>query len=93
MLLVDTCVLLDVLEDEPRPDLDQPILTRPNVTVTSHTAWYSVDSRRELALLCAQRGALLQVRLNVRQQVEYLVVQAQPLRFGKLENGHGGDRL
>ena len=44
---------LDVLEDEPRPDMSQPIFTRPNVTITSHTAWYSVDSRRELALMCA----------------------------------------
>jgi len=44
---------LDVLEDEPRPDMSQPIFSRPNVTITSHTAWYSVDSRRELALLCA----------------------------------------
>jgi D-3-phosphoglycerate dehydrogenase len=47
---------LDVLEDEPRPDMSQPILTRPNVTVTSHTAWYSVDARRELALLCADEA-------------------------------------
>lgn len=47
---------LDVLEDEPNPDLDQPIFARPNVTITSHTAWYSVDSRRELALLCADEA-------------------------------------
>ena len=47
---------LDVLEDEPRPDMSQPIFTRPNVTITSHTAWYSVDSRRELALMCADEA-------------------------------------
>lgn len=47
---------LDVLEDEPRPDMDQPIFSRPNVTVTSHTAWYSVDARRELALMCADEA-------------------------------------
>ena len=47
---------LDVLEDEPRPDMGQPIFTRPNVTITSHVAWYSVDARRELALLCADEA-------------------------------------
>jgi D-3-phosphoglycerate dehydrogenase len=47
---------LDVLEDEPRPDMSQPIFSRPNVTITSHTAWYSVDARRELALLCADEA-------------------------------------
>ncbi|MFN8621496.1 MAG: C-terminal binding protein [Chloroflexota bacterium] len=47
---------LDVLEDEPRPDMDQPIFSRSNVIVTSHTAWYSVDSRRELAILCAEEA-------------------------------------
>ena len=47
---------LDVLEDEPRPDMSQPIFTRPSVTITSHTAWYSVDARRELALLCADEA-------------------------------------
>ncbi len=47
---------LDVLEDEPRPDMAQPIFRRPNVIVTSHTAWYSVDARRELALLCADEA-------------------------------------
>jgi lactate dehydrogenase-like 2-hydroxyacid dehydrogenase len=47
---------LDVLEDEPRPDMSQPIFSRPNVIVTSHTAWYSVEARRELALLCADEA-------------------------------------
>lgn len=47
---------LDVLEDEPGVDYAQPILARSNVTVTSHTAWYSVDARRELALLCADEA-------------------------------------
>ena len=47
---------LDVLEDEPRPDMSQPIFSRPNVIVTSHTAWYSVDARHELAILCADEA-------------------------------------
>jgi D-3-phosphoglycerate dehydrogenase len=47
---------LDVLEDEPAPDLDRPILARPNVVVTSHVAWYSIEARRDLALLCADEA-------------------------------------
>ncbi len=47
---------IDVLEDEPTPDLDRPILSRPNVLVTAHVAWYSVEARRELALLCADEA-------------------------------------
>jgi lactate dehydrogenase-like 2-hydroxyacid dehydrogenase len=47
---------LDVLEDEPEPDLSQPILQRENVIVTSHVAWYSLESRRDLALLCADEA-------------------------------------
>jgi lactate dehydrogenase-like 2-hydroxyacid dehydrogenase len=47
---------LDVLEDEPAPDLDRPMLARPNVLVTSHVAWYSIEARRDLALLCADEA-------------------------------------
>ncbi len=47
---------LDVLEDEPDADLSQPILARPEVLATGHTAWYSLDARRELALLCADEA-------------------------------------
>jgi D-3-phosphoglycerate dehydrogenase / 2-oxoglutarate reductase len=47
---------LDVLEDEPSPDLARPIFGRPNVLATSHVAWYSVAARRELALLCAEEA-------------------------------------
>lgn len=47
---------LDVLEDEPNVDLAQPVLTHPNVFATGHTAWYSLDARRELALLCADEA-------------------------------------
>jgi D-3-phosphoglycerate dehydrogenase len=41
---------LDVLDGEPTPDLDHPLLRHPNVMVTSHVAWYSEEARRELAL-------------------------------------------
>jgi D-3-phosphoglycerate dehydrogenase len=47
---------LDVLEDEPSPVLDRPIFRRENVIVTSHVAWYSVEARRDLALLCADEA-------------------------------------
>jgi D-3-phosphoglycerate dehydrogenase len=47
---------LDVLEDEPTPDMTHPILSRPSVIVTSHVAWYSLESRRELALRCADEA-------------------------------------
>lgn len=40
---------LDVLDGEPHPNLDHPILGRSNALVTSHTAWCSVDASRELA--------------------------------------------
>lgn len=36
--------------------MSQPIFSRPNVTITSHTAWYSVDARHELAILCADEA-------------------------------------
>ena len=47
---------LDVLEDEPKVDLGQPVLAHPNVFATGHTAWYSLDARRQLALLCADEA-------------------------------------
>jgi D-3-phosphoglycerate dehydrogenase len=47
---------LDVLEDEPTVDLGQPVLAHPAVIATGHTAWYSLDARRELALLCADEA-------------------------------------
>ena len=39
---------LDVLEDEPAPDLSRPIFQRPNVLLTPHTAGYGpyLDDRR-----------------------------------------------
>lgn len=40
---------LDVLDGEPTPDLDHPILSHPDVLVTSHTAWLSTQARVELA--------------------------------------------
>ncbi len=44
---------LDVLDDEPRPDLGRPLLHRPEVLVTPHVAWYSLEARRDLALFAA----------------------------------------
>lgn len=40
---------LDVLDGEPTPNLDHPLLSHPNVLVTSHTAWLSAEARVELA--------------------------------------------
>lgn len=40
---------LDVMEQEP-PDQDNPLLTLDNLIVSSHTAWYSNDSRFLLQL-------------------------------------------
>ncbi len=47
---------LDVLDGEPDPDLDHPILSRPNVLVTSHTAWFSEDASHELAINTAKEA-------------------------------------
>ena len=47
---------LDVLEDEPAPDLSRPIFGRPNVLLTPHLAWYSIEARRDLALLAAENA-------------------------------------
>lgn len=47
---------LDVLDGEPDPDLDHPILSRPNVLVTSHTAWLSEDAYHELAVNTAKEA-------------------------------------
>lgn len=54
-----SAVGLDVLEDEPDPDLSHPLLHRPNAIITSHVAWYSSAARRELALLCADEALLV----------------------------------
>ena len=45
---------LDVVDGEPTPDLDHPLLKRPEVLVTPHVAWYSWEARRDLAIKSAE---------------------------------------
>ena len=47
---------LDVLEDEPAPDLTRSLFQRPNVLLTPHLAWYSLEARRDLALQAAEEA-------------------------------------
>lgn len=47
---------LDVVEDEPAPDLSRPLFARPNVRLTPHLAWYSIEARRDLALRAAEEA-------------------------------------
>lgn len=49
-------VALDVLDGEPQPPLDHPLLRRPEVLVTPHVAWYSTDARHELAIKTAEEA-------------------------------------
>lgn len=54
-------VALDVLDGEPDPPLAHPLLRRPEVLVTPHVAWYSLDARHALAIKSAEE-ALRSVR-------------------------------
>jgi phosphoglycerate dehydrogenase-like enzyme len=47
---------LDVLDGEPAPRLDHPLLGRAEVLVTPHVAWYSLEARRDLATLAADEA-------------------------------------
>ena len=50
---------LDVLEDEPSPDLARGLLHRPEVVVTPHLAWYSLEARRDLGLKTGEEALRL----------------------------------
>lgn len=47
---------LDVLDGEPTPDLDHPVLNHPNALITSHTAWFSAEAKVELATSTADEA-------------------------------------
>jgi D-3-phosphoglycerate dehydrogenase / 2-oxoglutarate reductase len=47
---------LDVVEGEPNPDLSNPLFQRPNVLLTPHMAWYSIEARVDLARLAAENA-------------------------------------
>jgi D-3-phosphoglycerate dehydrogenase len=47
---------LDVLDGEPTPDLEQALMKHPQVVVTPHVAWYSIEARHELAVKAAQEA-------------------------------------
>ncbi len=44
---------IDVLEDEPAPDLQQPLLKHPHLLLTPHAAFYSRTSGHDLTLFAA----------------------------------------
>lgn len=44
---------LDVVEGEPRPDLNGPLFSHPRVLVTPHVAYYSTRSKHDLSLFAA----------------------------------------
>jgi phosphoglycerate dehydrogenase-like enzyme len=52
----EAAVGLDVLEDEPAPDLSRSIFGRPNVLLTPHLAWYSIEARVDLARFAAENA-------------------------------------
>ncbi len=50
---------IDVMEQEP-PDLNDPLLTAPNLIITPHMAWASIESRRRLVDEVAENIAVFQ---------------------------------
>jgi len=47
---------LDVADGEPSPELDSSLTSHPGVVVTPHLAWYSIESRRDLAIHAAEEA-------------------------------------
>ena len=47
---------LDVLDGEPAPPLDHPVLARDETLLTPHVAWYSLEARRSLAIKSAEEA-------------------------------------
>ncbi len=47
---------LDVLDGEPIPPLEHPVLARPETLLTPHVAWYSLEARRALAIKSAEEA-------------------------------------
>jgi phosphoglycerate dehydrogenase-like enzyme len=71
---------LDVLDGEPTPDLDNPLLTHDNLMVTSHVAWYSVEAKHELAMNTAREALRFLAGEPIRNPVN-------PEAFGANDRG------
>ena len=68
---------LDVLDGEPAPDLDNPLLTHDNVIITSHMAWYSVEAKHELAMNTAREALRFLDGESIRNPVNPEVLESE----------------
>lgn len=60
---------LDVLDGEPDAPLDHPVLARPETITTPHTAWYSHEARRALAIKSAEEALRFLDGEPIRNQI------------------------